>query len=526
MKKLYSFILTALLLLGASNAWGTTYKLGHNGVLINNENDNDWPWSDAMTDTDGDGTYEITFTNVNHGVVKFKVIQDASWWGSMVDSHLDNANSDVTLSIDNGNVKFTLTGEPTPTVKIYLKTGDNPKVYVKVPTYSVTISTNWDLCLFPYASYDGSTEWYKYFGNWPGAATGTSHTFNVIKNTPLYIKINDKDGREGGTHETAGLSLGKITKDLTLQYEFSTWSAWSNNKYYIKGIDDDWDTFNYGFEGSDQQAIVNLTAEEDYEFKILNGTSWFGHYEGSHVLTTSIEIVTSGDTNGKVKFTPSQTGDHLFTLTGSSAPFTLSVVSPNSTYERTVSVGDWGTICLPYAVAASAIPSGVKFYSIEGKRLDANSQPTSLVLAEEDELEAGQPYIFNVETAQTDNKLSLAYGTSASLAGIANGLIGTYVEKNVANENYIIFQGAVRKVAVTSATVKCGANRAYIDMTQVNPFEGAPGRRIIDLDFATENATALENTKTSENTVKFFENGKLYILREGVVYDATGRTIR
>ena len=43
---------------------------------------------------------------------------------------------------------------------------------------------------------------------------------------------------------------------------------------------------------------------------------------------------------------------------------------------------------------------------------------------------------------------------------------------------------------------------------------------------APTNATNINAIEESEKTVKFFENGQLRIVREGVTYDAIGRVVR
>ena len=48
----------------------------------------------------------------------------------------------------------------------------------------------------------------------------------------------------------------------------------------------------------------------------------------------------------------------------------------------------------------------------------------------------------------------------------------------------------------------------------------------IRIEFAENNATNIESLKGNENVQKFFENGQVRIIREGVVYDATGRVVR
>lgn len=64
------------------------------------------------------------------------------------------------------------------------------------------------------------------------------------------------------------------------------------------------------------------------------------------------------------------------------------------------------------------------------------------------------------------------------------------------------------------------AHKAYMVITPAQ--QGAPIRIV----FAEETTTDINNLEATDKAVKFFENGNLYILREGVVYDATGRVVR
>ena len=66
------------------------------------------------------------------------------------------------------------------------------------------------------------------------------------------------------------------------------------------------------------------------------------------------------------------------------------------------------------------------------------------------------------------------------------------------------------------------AGRAYLDLS--GQAEQAPNRlRIV---FEEENATNIENLDASETAVKFFEDGQIFIKKNGIVYDALGRVIR
>ena len=189
-------------------------------------------------------------------------------------------------------------------------------------------------------------------------------------------------------------------------------------------------------------------------------------------------------------------------------------------YTRFVTSGNWGTICLPYAVAADAY-SGATFYSIAGKRVDGSGNPTSIVLTEEDgALVAGRPYLFQAD----GSKLSAIYNGEAASAGSNNGLVGSIAGTSVAPGMYLLSSGTIVK-AGTDCSI--GANKAYINMGNVPVYDegdNAPGIR--ELFMAPENATNIENIKVNEKAIKFFENGQLYIKRDGVIYDVMGRIIR
>ena len=64
-------------------------------------------------------------------------------------------------------------------------------------------------------------------------------------------------------------------------------------------------------------------------------------------------------------------------------------------------------------------------------------------------------------------------------------------------------------------------NKAYLKIS--NYPTAAPGVRII---IEENNATDINNTESTDEVVKFIQNGQLYIKREGIVYDAMGRVIR
>lgn len=135
-------------------------------------------------------------------------------------------------------------------------------------------------------------------------------------------------------------------------------------------------------------------------------------------------------------------------------------------YTRSTTADRYGTVCLPRGAAASDI-TGATIYSVAGKRVDSNGNPTSLVLEEVSSMTAGQPYIF----CATETTLSIIYsGDAVATAGSDNGLVGSFDGCDVTEGMYLLSNNEVVKCG-TGCTI--GANRAYINMDEVPEYNGA-----------------------------------------------------
>lgn len=84
--------------------------------------------------------------------------------------------------------------------------------------------------------------------------------------------------------------------------------------------------------------------------------------------------------------------------------------------------------------------------------------------------------------------------------------------------DYILNGGLFHKVTEASALA---ANKAYLHLTAAPSF--SPSLRIV---FEEDNATNIKVVEGGEKAVKFIENGRILILRDGITYDALGRVIR
>ena len=149
-------------------------------------------------------------------------------------------------------------------------------------------------------------------------------------------------------------------------------------------------------------------------------------------------------------------------------------------YIRSTTSGDYGTICLPYAVAAEDM-AGAEFFSIAGKVMKGE-EPQSIVLNQVTTLEAGVPYIFS---ATSDKLIAADSGKAVAVAEEANGLIGSFEGQDVAEGMYLI--SAQNKVQLCGKSCKISGNRAYIDMNEVPEYSGEVGvnQRLISFEDAT-----------------------------------------
>ena len=178
-------------------------------------------------------------------------------------------------------------------------------------------------------------------------------------------------------------------------------------------------------------------------------------------------------------------------------------------YTRTVTNGNYGTICLS---RASATIEGATMYSIVG-----GNASEGITIEEVASMEAGKPYIFLASADQ------ITVTMTGARAGVqeANGLVGNLgaTAMDVPTDAYLLKNNLLYLV---NSAVTIAPNRAYIDMDAISPIAPAPGRirRVI----AVENqATGVESLQPSAVSLKkVLMNGQLFILRDGQLYNVTG----
>ena len=212
---------------------------------------------------------------------------------------------------------------------------------------------------------------------------------------------------------------------------------------------------------------------------------------------------------------------------------TAPVYATGDAYGRTVTTGEYGTICIPYG---SSNYTGAEFYEISWMEMDGTTPKGIWLDQVNGALTAGKPYIFK---ATADEIAIVGDGTTAAapVVGVA-GLTGTFTliqdletsdPSNTLEGNYMI-AGNQFLLCGTGCWLK--ENRAYIDASIIaghtTKKAEIPGRRRVCLGETSENTTTgVDNNQLpNANIQKVIENGQFIIIRDGVKYNVQGQVIR
>ena len=196
-------------------------------------------------------------------------------------------------------------------------------------------------------------------------------------------------------------------------------------------------------------------------------------------------------------------------------------------YKRTVTAGNFGTICLANPVYEGCIENAEVYKVISFSSLSKDG----LILELVDAMEAGKPYFFISKTTE----IKFSYSTEHSAeASNENGLYGTIDGTTVDGEGYYVLQSNELR-ETTGGAINLSANRAYLKMAEVPLYGSAssqtpadsPRRRVIRVQQSANTATGCEDVQGNNlQAAKVIEDGHVYIIREGKTYNAQGQLIR
>lgn len=191
---------------------------------------------------------------------------------------------------------------------------------------------------------------------------------------------------------------------------------------------------------------------------------------------------------------------------------------PTSYTRSGLTSGKFGTICLPYDVAEGNY-TGATFYKV------AERTSEYVTLEEVTSLTAGEAYIFEA----TGTEINCTYTPDTKVdapatATAANVLQGIFELTTIPTGSWFLNGN---QWWCSTGTQTATANRAYL--TNLTPANAAPvpGRRRVNMPVQAKVPTAVDHIQgDKEQGIKVLRNGQLYIIKNGVKYNAQGQVVK
>ena len=335
--------------------------------------------------------------------------------------------------------------------------------------------------------------------------------------TPKAVEELKAYGLEIGGNGFYALRIELVDGKASLPEGVNVWTGyfWADewNTMYLY-----WNGYRY-VDFNDVKAIRFYHQANRSDFKLNVRDNWENN---GGVEIANIDAMTAGEGYMELPLTDYMrekiaNSEHLLVQFNKEQgdPFNVTdiVLIMEEPYTRRVTNGNYGTICLSRAAATI---EGATMYRIVG-----GNASEGITIEEVASMEAGKPYIFQASADQITVTMT---GPRAEVQE-ANGLVGNLGESamDVPTDAYVLSNNLLYLV---NSPVTIAPYRAYIDMSAISTIAPAQGakRRVI----ATYNqATGIEDASaTFVGPEKIFENGVLYILRDGVKYNATGARVQ
>jgi len=242
---------------------------------------------------------------------------------------------------------------------------------------------------------------------------------------------------------------------------------------------------------------------------------------GGTLNQTSVDM-TKGAFNDYLVCVKDATASTKLTFAGkqaSSARFFLDdvTVSKGSVIQVTLNADGYATFCSEYPLDFSSA-SGYTAWQIT----DVTSSTITFSQITGD-IKGGQGILLK---GTANAKVTLTSADSEVTLG-SNMLEGCTAPKYLAksNLNYVLVHNSdhseFQKLDAYDVTIP--ANKAYLHLPVALPSSAPDHLRIV---FEENGATNINAIDATEEAIKFIENGKLYIKKNNVVYDALGRVVR
>ena len=321
------------------------------------------------------------------------------------------------------------------------------------------------------------------------AFNGALETLDAVSNTVAVVASN---GSIAGTE-----SIDNAT--FTIAAKEGGYSIKSSSNKYIG-----FTNYNNGLSASDEDAFTN-SISFDQDGAVIGITFDAG--------TITLRY---NNTSNQTRFRYYKSGQQAIQLYKKES---AEPVVPEPDYTRSITAGQFGTICLPNGGTIEGATIFEIAHTKDGKIFFDEISEATMV--------AGRPYIFYPNNGASELKVYYT-GSENAAAGNYNGLYGSYVQSQLPQNdgNYILYDN---KYYLVDSEAYVGANRAYIKLGEVPTEEQAPapGRRRVSMDVQGEQvATSIINTHYSDQPMKVMIDNQLYIIRAGQMFDMTGNKIK
>ena len=283
-----------------------------------------------------------------------------------------------------------------------------------------------------------------------------------------------------------------VGTDCKKTYDYCSWQdffrATDEDTHYdnrliqrLRDFENDWSATVIGIRGD----VGDYCLSNVIEFNAKDG--WAGR-----ILTIGSDAYQWGTSNNGVE------RENLSKLTTNALSYLMGEETPTYTYERNITAGEWGTICLNYAVAADHI-EGAEIYEL----VCFDEDYEHVIVKKVQSMEAGHPY-FYLGTAQT---LRLEYAGQSAEAMSIRGLVGYIGESalEVSAGNYVLADNQLN-IVDTNSIVTIESHEAYIHADNIPAYQSdiEDATRFIAI-FMPEKPSAIENVRMQDTDESVYD---------------------
>lgn len=311
-----------------------------------------------------------------------------------------------------------------------------------------------------------------------------------------------------------------LTQDIINSVDYLTASTdnWSNSQTM-----GDYTGEFYNMSSTDRNITIKVTGASRFEVYVKNNTAdrTYKVKVGSADAQTITHKGTGVESSG-VFAIANPAEETTITISGNGASVYPGYFVFDPAVSGTITDCGWSSYASNRPLDLSTISGGTAYYASAASESTVTLTPTGDVTVPAGEGimikgTAGETFTINVAASGTAIEGNLLKGQTTT-GNVAASTAGTY--------HYVFGyeSSSVYGFYNLASDANVPAGKAYLETTNQLQAQTAPAAiRIVDEESGATNIEAIDST---EEAVKFIENGKLYIKKNNVVYDMMGTVVR